>query len=114
MPKKGLDAKKIACAKQRVFLGIKHGKGKHARELAESTLAPAYQGLQHHFRICFGMKGNTLCAQFITQFAVVVDLAVVSEGVAATRRAHGLVPCRGKVKNGKARLPQQQAKSFLP
>ena len=81
MPKKGLDAKKVACAKQRVFLGIKHGKGKHARELAESTLAPAYQGLQHHFRICFGMKGHPLSSQFLTQLAVIVHLAIVSDGV---------------------------------
>ncbi len=83
-------AEAVAREEQAVFLGIVDGEAERAVETPQTALPPLQPGLQHHLGIRLGVEHPALRLQLGAQLAVVVQLAVETDPVAAGRVAERL------------------------
>ena len=71
------------------------------------------QRIKQHFAVRAAFKGVALLLQFGAQFKVIVNFAVIHQGVAAVRGVEGLMPRGRKINDGQTGLPQKQRNAAL-
>ena len=79
---------------------VPDGERPHAVEPRDGLLAPLDEGGEQDLRVGAGAEAVASSLELGPQFAVVVDLAVVDEPVAAVRAREGLHPRVGQVEDG--------------
>ena len=94
-----LDAEAVARQKQPPLAGIPDGEGPHAVETKLALLAPLGIGSQDDLAVGVGDEAVTETAEFLAQFNVVVDLAVIGQPVAPLGIGHRLPGPFGEVKD---------------
>src|SRR5205085_3646160 len=95
---KRLLAKAITREQKPALLPVPKRKRKHAVEAAQSAgRSPRLAGFENHFGIGTSAKARALGLQLRPQFLKVINLAVVSDHVAAAGREHGLMPARRRI-----------------
>ena len=78
-PEEGFDAEAVAREEEGSVGGGEDGEGEHAEEPVEALGAPMEEGLKEDFGVGAGMEGAAGGAQFIAEFAEVVDFAVEND-----------------------------------
>ena len=74
-------------------------KSKHSAQLAETLLVPSTISLQQHFGIGSAYKPHAFALQARSEFAEIVNFAVVDDPVAGFSILHGLMALRRKIEN---------------
>src|SRR5713101_843863 len=75
----GLDAHAVARQDEPLLSRRPQRYGKHAVESLEAASAPSQEGLQHYFCVTAGSEDVAGVFQFVSQFTVIVDLAVEND-----------------------------------
>ena len=104
-----LDAEAIACHRQRSFEAVPHRQREHPARAAERRNAVADNQGQQHFRVGGGNKADAGALEIGAQLAIVVNLAVVHDAVAAVGRRHRLVAARRGIDDGETPVHEQQS-----
>ena len=108
-PVERLDAQRIARQQQRALLGIPQAEGKHAAQLLHHVRAAVVVELQQHLGVGAAAEGVAALGEFLAQLAVIVDLAVEGDGVAATGAVHRLRAGRAQVDDGEPLMGEPRA-----
>ena len=85
-----LHAQPVTRQEQRALAEIVDRKGKHAIEPRQAIRAPFLPSGKDNLAITVGVKLRTRRAQFLAQFAVIIDLAVEHQHCPAIGRGHRL------------------------
>ena len=94
---KRLDPELIPGAEQLPRPGVPDGEREHATQSVHHVLAHPGVDLQQHLGVRGRAQRYALLPQFLAEFQVVVDLAVVDHPVPAVRGPHRLVPAGRQV-----------------
>src|SRR5436305_6374507 len=89
-----------------VLSSVPDGKSKHPAKSCKALLTPKRIRLQQDFRIRMADERTAILLQFTSDFAEVVDLAVIDDPITSFQIVHGLVPQRGKIENRKPAVSQ--------
>ena len=104
-----LDAEPVARGKDRPGLAVVEHEREHAVEPVQAVPPPLGVGVEEHLGVGAGVKGMAGGLELGAQLAVVVDLAVVDDPVAAVGRAHRLVAGRREVEDGEPAVAERDA-----
>src|SRR5262249_38885760 len=108
-PIKRLDAEKVSSQEENLALQVEHGKGKHADQARQAVGPPVHVSVQQHLGVRLRLEAAARAEQLIAQLEVVVDLAVVSDGVLTIRGSHRLPAGFGQIENGQSPVQEQRA-----
>ena len=108
-PVERLDAQRIARQQQRALLGVPQAEGEHAAQLLHHVGAAVGIELQQHLGVGAAAEGVAARGQFLAQLAVIVDLAVEGDGVAAAGAVHRLRAGLAQVDDGEPLMGEPRA-----
>src|SRR5207302_3299551 len=104
--------KTIACAKHLSLHFVPDGEGKHPVELREAVSSVCGIGRQNHFRVRLGAEVIPAADEFLFQFDIVVDLAVVGDRV-APQVMHRLGRRVAEVDDGEPTMSKANASAWI-
>ncbi len=110
-PIKRLDPEPVADQGELALVAIPQRQREHPLTLAQGRHdAPAREALDQHFRIRMAAQHDTVLAQPLGELAVIVDLAIIGDDIAAVGAGHGLVAGGADVDDGEAAVAQSDAR----
>ena len=108
-----LHAKMIAREKQPLLNRIPDGKGKNTMQPIKACGLITDIKCQQHFGITAGPQSDTGPLQLIPQAAIIINLTVETDGVAAVGRRHGLMRSVRQIDNRQPRVTQRETGGFV-
>ncbi len=110
-PIERLDPEPVADQRELALLAIPQRQREHPLAFAQCRHdAPAREALDQHFRIRMAAQHDTVLAQALGKLAVIVDLAVIGDDIAAIGAGHRLVPGGTDVDDGEAAVAEGDAR----
>src|SRR6185369_6700603 len=76
-----------------------NGERKHAVEMGQCIPTPLRDRSKQDFRVAVSLKVMPVRTQFISKLAIIVNLAIEREDVAAIMRDHWLMPAGRRINN---------------
>ena len=102
-----LDPESIAREQQRPVGRVPHREREHAADSRETRWTVARDETQEHFGVAAGDEALAARLEIGAQGAIVVDLAVEHDAIAALRRGHGLRSAGPRIDDGETPVHEQ-------